>query len=130
MKCSTSGIGNSTLGTRFGSCPILNRLNDLVHFVGVTSIVEKAFMGSGNLLSIVIPENVTSMKFDSIRNNTKLEYIKLFPSSVISMGGNNGLYNTNNCPVYVPDELVQSYKTAQYWSQYASRFKGLSEFVP
>ena len=86
-------------------------------------------MGSGNLLSIVIPENVTSMKFDSIRNNTKLEYIKLFPSSVISMGGNNGLYNTNNCPVYVPDELVQSYKTAQYWSQYASRFKGLSEFV-
>lgn len=86
-------------------------------------------MDSSNLLSIVIPENVTSMKYNSIRNNAKLEYIKLLPSSVISMDGNNCLYFTKDCPVYVPDELVQSYKTAQNWSQYANRFKGFSEFV-
>ena len=85
-------------------------------------------MNSVNLLSIIIPENVTSMGWNSIRNNTKLEYIKLLPSSVISMSGNNCLFNTKDCPVYVPDELVQSYKTAQYWSQYANRFKGFSEF--
>lgn len=85
-------------------------------------------MNSSNLLSIIIPANVTSMNFNSIRNNTKLEYIKLLPSSVISMGGNNGLYNTKDCPVYVPDELVQSYKTAANWSQYANRFRGFSEF--
>ena len=85
-------------------------------------------MGASNLLCIVIPANVTSMGYNSIRNNTKLEYVKLLPSSVISIGS-NGLYNTNNCPVYVPDELVPSYKTASNWSQYASRFKGFSEFV-
>lgn len=100
----------------------------MVHFVGVTSLGGSAFMNSSNLLSIIIPANVTSMAYNSIRNNAKLEYIKLLPTSVISMGGGNCLYNTKDCPVYVPDELVQSYKTAQYWSQYASRFKSLSEF--
>ena len=86
-------------------------------------------MNSTNLLSIIIPENVTSMVYNSIRNNTKLEYIKLLPASVISMNGGNCLYNTKDCPVYVPDELVQSYKTAANWSQYANRFRGFSEFV-
>ncbi len=84
-------------------------------------------MNSTNLLSIIIPENVVSMYWNSIRNNPKLEYIKLLPSSVISMAGSNGLYGTNDCPVFVPDELVESYKTAQYWSQYANRFRGFSE---
>ena len=85
-------------------------------------------MNSTNLLSIIIPENVVSMSWNSIRNNPKLEYIKLLPSSVISMAGGNGLALTNDCPVFVPDELVESYKTAQYWSQYANRFRGFSEF--
>ena len=129
-RLSPQGTSCFPLGTRFYSCPILNRLNDLVHFVGVTRIVDSSFMNSSNLLSVVIPVNVSNMAYNSFRNNQKLEYIKLLPSSVITMNGNNCLYNTNNCPVYVPDELVQSYKTASNWSQYASRFKGLSEFVP
>lgn len=126
VKCS-SPQGTIPLGTVFGSNQLVTRLVDLVHFVGVTSIGSNAFMGSSNLLCIVIPANVTSMVHNSIRNNTKLEYVKLLPSSVISIGS-NGLYDTNNCPVYVSDELVQSYKTASNWSQYASRFKSLSEF--
>ena len=85
-------------------------------------------MNSSNLLSVIIPVNVSNMAYNSFRYNQKLEYIKLLPSSVITVNGNNCLYYTNNCPVYVPDELVQSYKTAQNWSQYANRFKGLSEF--
>ena len=29
--------------------------------------------------------------------------------------------------IYVPDDLVESYKTATNWSTYASQIKGLSE---
>ena len=44
------------------------------------------------------------------------------------MNGSNGLYVTNDCPVYVPDNLVDTYKSGSGWSQYASRIKPWSEF--
>jgi hypothetical protein len=31
--------------------------------------------------------------------------------------------STNNCPIYVPIESLEAYKTAQYWSDYATRIR-------
>lgn len=67
------------------------------------------------------------MNYNTFRNNTKLKWIKLWSDRVITMIGNNCLLATNNCPVYVPDDLVSSYKAARNWSQYASRFHAMSE---
>lgn len=47
---------------------------------------------------------------------------------MIAVSGRNALYNTNDCPVYVPDELVETYKADSNWSQYSTRFKPISEF--
>ena len=38
-----------------------------------------------------------------------------------TLGGNNCFDITNNCTIYVPAESVDAYKTAEYWSEYASR---------
>ncbi len=37
--------------------------------------------------------------------------------------------NTNNCPIYVPDESVDAYKTATNWSALAARIKPMSDFA-
>ena len=37
------------------------------------------------------------------------------------------LTNGNNCPIYVPDDAVDTYKMATNWSAYASRIKPISE---
>ena len=116
-----------TIGTVFRNNAITS-LRDLVYFTGVKQI-DGAFSSNPNVLYIEIPINVTRMAFNSIRDNKKLRWIKLWPSSVITMVANNCLLNTNNCPVYVPDNLVSSYKSATNWSQYASRFYAMSECI-
>lgn len=37
------------------------------------------------------------------------------------------LNETKNCPIYVPDEAVDAYKTATNWAAYADRIKPISE---
>ena len=119
----------SSIGTVFKSNTKITSLRDLVHFTGVTSMKSTSFESCTNVLYIEIPVNVTEMGFGTIRSNTKLKWIKLWPNSTITMSGNNCLHNTNNCHVYVPDDLVSSYKTAANWKQYASRFYPISEYT-
>lgn len=36
--------------------------------------------------------------------------------------------DTGNCPIYVPEESVQAYKTATNWTRYASRIKPMKKY--
>ena len=47
---------------------------------------------------------------------------------LVGLNGSHGMAYTNNCPIYVADDLVDSYKSNQYWGEYASRFKPMSTF--
>ena len=49
----------------------------------------------------------------------------LFPTPFPLSSG--ALTNGNNCPIYVPDDAVDTYKMATNWSAYASRIKPISE---
>ena len=40
------------------------------------------------------------------------------------------LYNTNDCPILVPAESVEAYKTAKGWSSYADRIQAIDEGTP
>ena len=64
---------------------------------------------------------------DLLCNCTKLKYILIanttpWPISTYTF------YNTNSCPIYVPDELVETYKTATNWIYQSSRIKPMSDF--
>ena len=89
-------------------------------------------MDATNLKTIVIPTPANSspaFNWNTFRNNSVLQYIYIASDVYIKMSGGNGLSGTNNCPVYVPDELIDTYKTSDGWAQYASRIKGWSEFT-
>ena len=114
---------------------------------GVTSIGSNTFRFCSNLTNITIPEGVTSIGDSAFEYCSGLTNITI-PSSVTSIGsyafdGCNGLTSitinrttpptlgsgvfsyTNNAPIYVPAEAVETYKAASGWSAYSSRISAI-----
>ena len=92
----------------------------------VTRIEEGAFNGCTSLMSIVIPKSVTSLGYGAFRGCSSLVSITV-EAEIPPTGGGEMFGNTNNAPIYVPAEKVDTYKAAQYWSEYASRIQAIQE---
>lgn len=102
---------------------------------GLEVIGNNAFRGCTSLTSVTIPSTVANMYMSVFSGCTSLEYVKSLPTTppIIGSADSIGTHaapfnNTNNCPIYVPDESVEAYKSANIWSDYKSRIKPLSEF--
>ena len=106
---------------------LVTTLDDLEYFTGLSALPHAFIINGTELLNADLPSNITRIEYNTLRGCTKLEYI-VFRCSVVMATGNNTLNNTNNCVVYVPDELINDYKSAEAWKQYASRFRSLSDF--
>ena len=121
----------SSLGTVFRDNKIIKSVVELRYFVGQSVGWSNTFINCSSLQKIVIPgftSSSVSVSFNAIRSCPQLRYIYISTSNYVIMNGSNGLYVTNDCPVYVPDNLVDTYKSGSGWSQYASRIKPWSEF--
>lgn len=102
---------------------------------GLEVIGNNAFLGCTSLSSITIPSTVTNMYMSCFRDCSSLEYVISLPTVPPQIGTADEnqahatpFYNTNNCPIYVPDESVNAYKNASIWSEYERRIKPLSTF--
>ena len=94
------------------------------------SIGDCAFTKCTSLTTVNLPK-CTSIGYSAFAGCTNLTTIILSNNQVVTLGNINAF---NNSPivygtgyVYVPDNLVNSYKTATNWSTYASRIKPISE---
>lgn len=106
-----------------------NRCSSLTEFVvpnSVTTIGGGAFYLCEGLKTITIGTGVTSIGGGILSGSTSLESI-ICLATVPPTLGVNGFSNTNDCPIYVPDNSVLAYQTATHWMNYASRIKGISE---
>ncbi|MBO6081850.1 MAG: leucine-rich repeat protein [Bacteroidales bacterium] len=110
----------------------------------VTTINGSTFYSCDNLTDVSIAEGITAIGFWAFADCPLLSYITI-PSTVISIDdqafldcpGLNSITvlatappidvsertfeNTNDCPIFVPAESLEAYKTAEGWSNYASR---------
>ena len=77
---------------------------------------------------IEVPSTVTNIGHGFVVNCTALKAIVLRNPTPATLGV-SPFNNTNNCPIYVPDASVDTYKEASGWSALASRIKPLSEYV-
>ena len=81
---------------------------EAVDFPALDVIWERAFSGCTALKTVILRLNrVSQLKTADVFNNTPIE---------------NGTGY-----IYVPDDLVEQYKTANNWSNYASQIKPISE---
>ncbi len=83
--------------------------------IGISS-----FNGCTGLTSIVIPDGITAIGNNAFNGCTGLESITCQSSTPATIG--TGVFdNTNDCPIYVPENTGNTYKTTNGWSTYASR---------
>ena len=90
----------------------------------VTSIIERAFANCTRLTSVTIPSSVTYIGGDAFRYCGGLTSITIEATTPPTLG-NRVFDDTHNCPIYVPSESVETYKSASGWSSYGSRIQAI-----
>lgn len=90
---------------------------------GLTTLGGNTFYAS-KLTSITLPSTITTLGGTEFYNCplTSITCLATSPPTITS----NTFNNTNNCPIYVPAESVETYKSASNWSSLASRIEAIS----
>lgn len=120
----------------------LKKVNSLLTFspgLGSTSIVYLPLVTTFTSGTTTFSATYFDIAATTIFSNNKLSFpniktLVLRASSVCSLGSTNTLKNSlianGEGHIYVPDNLVNSYKTAANWSTYANQIKPLNELPP
>ena len=101
-------------------------ITELVIPNGVTSIKNNAFEGCSGLTSITIPNSVTSIGQEAF-DGCNLDYIYVEGNNPAAINSNS-FYDINRTAVIVPDAALNNYRTADVWSDFASRITSNSKY--
>ena len=127
ISLTTIGLPScTTIGDNaFNNCTSLTSIN----LLSCTTIVEDAFSGCTSLSSITLPA-CRSIGNSAFANCSSLISIKLLESLVCTLGTNafnNTTIASGNGYIYVPSDLVDTYKAATNWSTYANQIVAIPE---
>ena len=124
-------------------------LDDLPDMSNVTSIGESVFAYCRDFTVITVPSTLSSLPYRTFYHCENMTSLTI-PSSITTIGAQafnlcnalteivmegstpptmpvSALIDTNNCPIYVPDNAVATYKAANGWSSYEDRIFGVSD---
>ena len=101
-----------------------SKFTSLIIGNSVTSIGDYAFEGCESLASVTIGNGVTSIGNCAFRDCSSLASVYCKP--ITPPTGNSFMFylNASERTIYVPTESVEAYKSAKYWSDYASDIVG------
>ena len=116
-------VGTIGAGT-FENCSSLTSIN--IPY-SVESIAFYAFMNCSGLTSVIIGgsgwKTIGDSAFENCSSLTGITIYATTPPELRDWWGRRQFVNTNNCPIYVPAESVESYKTS--WQPYANRIQAI-----
>ena len=101
-----------------------SKLEGIILNEGLVEVGSHAFSYCDALTSITIPSSVRSIGDAAFYDCDNLTKINVNIQTPFAIGGSEFSY-TNNCPIYVPNESVEAYKTTYGWSAYADRIFGI-----
>jgi hypothetical protein len=100
-------------------------VGDLIIPDGVTSIGDFAFYHCDGLTSITIPEKVTSIGQEAFKSCSKITTMTV-KSATMAPYSNSLLSNcTALAAIYVPADLVEQYKAADGWIDFADKIQAI-----
>lgn len=145
VKCSSDGI--SPIGTIFASNKTIMYFDELRYFTAISAI---DFEGCSNLRRVSINSSSVSFaymdcsarsgcRWNVIRMNTK-GFTSTYATSGMSsltfifrqnsvVAVQSGMRGFGSIKIYVPDNLVDTYKTSGNWPAYASYIHPISEYT-
>lgn len=118
IPATVTSIGSYT----FSNC---YSLKSLTLNSGLTSIGSNAFYSCYSLSSITIPDTVTyigSTAFGNCYGMKEYHFKSTTPPTLYNANTFNNI--PSDCVLYVPQDNLEDYKTANYWSTYASQMEG------
>lgn len=124
------------MSNMFGTCSSLIELDVSNFDTSRVTNMGRLFGGCSKLTELDISNFTTSQVTNTYNMFADcVQLVKLIinkrdklPMTNVNMLSNTGIANGQGY-VYVPDDLVEEYKTYGYWSSYASRIKGMSELI-
>lgn len=90
---------------------------------GTSKIDEAVFRYCTQMTTVTIPSTVTSIGYQAFQYCSALQSITIF-ATIPPTVDTAAFQYTNNCPIYVPEDSVDAYKTA--WPQYADRIQEMA----
>lgn len=111
-----TSIGESAFQFAYG-------MDELILNEGLLEIERWAFYDCAALTSITIPSSVKSIRTSAFERCQSLTKATINIQTPFAIYG--AFDNTNNCPIYVPNESLEAYKTTDGWSTYADRLFGI-----
>ena len=100
-----------------------SKLTNIVIPDSVTSIGTSIFYSCLGLTTVTIGSGVTSISDYTFYNCSGLTSVTIHATTPPTLVNTNAFSSTNNCPIYVPAESVDAYKTATNWSNLADRIQ-------
>lgn len=91
----------------------------------IISVEQSAFSGNDGITNVVIGENIQIIG-ESAFAHVGCNSITILATNVPEVG-RDAFNSSYLSTIYVPDESVETYKTAEGWSDYADLIKPLSE---
>lgn len=113
--------------TAYGNyaCNMCNLLASATLSGNANTLPNNMFAVSCSLASITIPSNVTALNdkvFEDCLGMAEYHFLPTTPPTLSKAGVFKNI--SPDTVIYVPSASVNAYKTAQYWSTYASRIVG------
>ncbi len=87
---------------------------------------RSAFLYCGALESIVLPATMKSMGIYCFEHDKALKSVTCLAPEPPA-GGTEMFDDTSECPIYVPAESVDAYRSAPYWKNYAHRIRAIED---
>lgn len=109
----------------FNSCNSLRKID----IKGNVNLIEGgSFSGDFSLTNVTIPSSVTKIGDNSFGYCTSIKFYHIKPTSPPTISNMYVFYSIpDECPIYVPDNSIEAYKTASGWAELADHIKPESE---
>lgn len=116
---------NCVLGDNcFENCKSLTSINIPTTY-NYHKIGDRTFRNCSGLTEVTIPANISAIGDMAFYGCTKLQYIVCMATTPATLG-ETVFTNTNECPIFVPNNSVDIYKGR--WTNYRDRIKPMSEY--
>ena len=118
----TIGSGLTSVGEyTFANC---SGITNVSLTEGLTKLGRTMFSSCSKLSSVVIPKTMEYIGNDAFSYCTSLTSVTCLAENPPELGNSVVFYNST-CPIYVPSQSVNAYKSATNWSTYASRIQAI-----